>query len=336
MKRKSLCFVGPQQVEIRAEELADPGSGEARLISVCSAISTGTELLLYKGEAPADLAADGMLPSLGSSLAYPLKYGYSMVGKVEAIGAGVDQNWLGKQVFAFNPHETAFNARVKDLQPLPGGCSPQDAAWLPAVETAVNLILDGDPRLGEQVVVLGQGLIGLLTTDLLARHPLQTLLTFDAYPARRMLSKQFGAQATFDPLSNINEAQALLGVQRADLVYELTGNPAALDLALELVGDHGRVVVGSWYGERRAALNLGGHFHRGRIKLISSQVSQIEPALRGRWDQARRFAVAWQALAEIQPSRLVNRVLPLEQAGEAYNLLAREPEKCLAILFTYN
>jgi len=335
LKRKSLFFVAPYQVALRSEDLSAPAAGEARILSLCSAISTGTELLLYKGEAPAALAVDDTLPALGGTLAYPLKYGYSMVGRVEEIGSGVDESWLGKLVFAFNPHEDAFIARVEDLLQLPDGCNQQDAAFLPAMETAVNLILDGEPRLGERVVVLGQGLIGLLTTSLLAHHPLETLLTFDTYPARRTLATQFGAQAAFDPRSSKAEAEALLGASRADLVYELTGNPATLDLALDLVGDHGRVVVGSWYGERRASLDLGRHFHRGRIKLISSQVSSIEPALRGRWDRARRFAVAWRWLTELQPHRLISKTLPFAQAAEAHRLLAEQPDKYLTILFSY-
>ncbi len=335
MKRTSLYFVGRERVELQAEELADPAPGEVLVASVCSAISTGTELLLYKGEAPTDMA-DATLPALSGTLAYPCKYGYCMVGTVEDLGQGVDSSWRGRQVFAFNPHETAFSARIEDLLPLPTGSSQPDAAFLPAMETAVNLILDGEPRLGERVVVLGQGLIGLLTTALLARHPLQTLLTFDSYPARRALSLQFGAQAALDPQGSKVEANIHLGSAGADLVYELTGNPAALDLALELVGDHGRVVVGSWYGERRAAVNLGGRFHRGRIKLISSQVSHIEPALRGRWDRARRFEATWRWLAEILPSRLASRTLPFDQAREAYEMLAQQPDKYLTILFTYN
>ncbi|MEX1247747.1 MAG: zinc-binding alcohol dehydrogenase [Anaerolineales bacterium] len=335
MKRQSLYFVAARRVELRTEDLPEPGAGEVRVKAVCSAISTGTELLLYKGEAPAALAADATLPALSRTLAYPLKYGYSMVGRVEAMGLDVEKSWQGRLVFAFNPHETAFNARVNDLLPLPKNCAEQDAAFLPAMETAVNLILDGEPRLGERVVVLGQGVIGLLATGLLARHPLDALIAFDRYPLRRELSLALEAQASLDPADSVAEAQQSLGARGADLVYELSGNPEALNLAMELVGDQGRIVVGSWYGVRRAALSLGERFHRGRVKIISSQVSHIEPALRGRWDRQRRFELAWKMLAEVQPSRLVTRQLAFDKAAEAYAALDREPEKNLAILLSY-
>lgn len=333
MKRTSLYFTAPQQVELRHEELPAPAAGEVQVLAACSAISAGTELLLYRGEAPADLAADASLPALGGKLAFPLRYGYCAVGRVAAHGPGVDPAWQGRRVFAFNPHESAFNTRAEDLQSIPEGVADADAAFLPNMETAVNLILDGEPRLGEKVVVLGQGVVGLLTTALLAQHPLD-LLTMDAYPLRRKRSQELGAAASLEP-GSLAQALSLLGPRRADLVYELSGRPEALDTALALVGEHGRIVVGSWYGGRRAPVDLGGHFHRGRVRILSSQVSQLPPAASGRWDRARRFETAWQQLARIQPSRLVTHRFPFARAEEAYALLANQPEDSIAVLFEY-
>lgn len=324
MKRTSLYFTAPQQVDLREEELVAPAAGELQAQMLCSAISAGTEMLIYRGEAPANLAADATLAALGGKLAYPLKYGYNAIAKTTD----------GQRVFAFNPHETAFNARSEDLLPLPDGIDAEDAVFLPNCETAVNLMLDGEPRMGENVVVLGQGVVGLFATAALAQHPLNTLLTLDGYPLRRQRSLEFGAQHSLEP-ANIKQAQSLLGPRRADLVYELTGRPEALDLALSLVGEHGRIVIGSWYGDRRAAVDLGGHFHRGRVKIISSQVSQIEPALRGRWDRARRFEVAWRLLAQVKPSRLITHRFLFVQAAEAYKLLAAKPEEALGVILQY-
>ncbi len=334
MKRTSLYFVGPEQLELRQEELGAPGAGEVQVETICSAISAGTEMLLYHGEQPAGMPADASLPALSGSLDYPLKYGYCSVGRVAAVGRGVDAGWNGWRVFAFNPHETSFNASSEDIQAIPTEVSDEDAAFLPNVETAVNLILDGDPRLGEHVIVLGQGVVGLLTTALLAKHPLDKLIAFDRYPLRREFSMKLGAYECFDPDAGGEKALGLLGSRRADLVYELTGRPETLDLALSLVGENGRVVIGSWYGQRRSPIDLGGHFHRGRIKLISSQVSHIEPALTGRWDRARRFEVAWKMLAVIKPSQLITHRFPFAQAANAYSQIAQKPAETLGVLFT--
>jgi threonine dehydrogenase-like Zn-dependent dehydrogenase len=121
----------------------------------------------------------------------------------------------------------------------------------------------------------------------------------------------------------------------ADLSLELSGAPAALDDAIASTGFGGRVIIGSWYGEKQTVLDLGGAFHRSRIQLISSQVSTIAPGLRGRWDKARRFGVAWEALERVRPGKWITHRFPLEQAGEAYRLLDTSPEETVQVLFKY-
>ncbi len=329
MNRTSLYFTAPHTVELREEQLPAPAAGEVQVHAQASLISTGTEMLIYKGEAPADLAADSTLAALSGSLAFPLKYGYAMAGRVSALGSGVDAAWLDAKVFAFNPHETAFNARVEDLQRISDGLPVELATLLPNMETAISLIHDGEPRLGERVVVLGQGVVGLLTTALLARHTLQSLTVIEPHAVRREHALALGAHDAIAPDGDLPSARD------ADLVYELTGDPANLDLAIELAGEHGLVVVGSWYGNRRASVDLGAHFHRGRLRIISSQVSSIAPALSGRWGKPRRFDLAWRLLVELAPGGLITNQVPFAQAASAYAHLASDPASNIATLLTY-
>ncbi len=182
---------------------------------------------------------------------------------------------------------------------------------LPNMETAVNFLLDGAPLLGEQVVVFGQGIVGLLLTALLAKMPLAGLVTLDLFPRRRLISEGLGAQASLDPTATgvLAKARAMMADNRfyqgADLTYEVSGQPTALDQAIEITGYHGRVIIGSWYGRKKAELNLGGDFHRSRIRLISSQVSTIAPELTGRWTKPRLLGLAWRMLQEIPPASLI-------------------------------
>ena len=120
-----------------------------------------------------------------------------------------------------------------------------------------------------------------------------------------------------------------------DLVYELSGNPAALDMAIGLTGFGGRVVIGSWYGEKRAPLDLGGYFHRSRMQLISSQVSTLASALTGRWDKARRLATAWQLLAQVNVAELITQRYNVASAAAAYTLIDQQPDQTVQVLLTY-
>ena len=89
----------------------------------------------------------------------------------------------------------------------------------------------------------------------------------------------------------------------ADLCFELSGAPSALNTAISLTGFDGRIMIGSWYGQKQSGLDLGGRFHRSRIRLISSQVSTIAPELTGRWDKDRRFESILDNAPLNQPSR---------------------------------
>jgi threonine dehydrogenase-like Zn-dependent dehydrogenase len=207
------------------------------------------------------------------------------------------------------------------------------------METAVNLVQDAAPILGERALVLGQGVIGLLTASLLSEFPLERLATADHFAVRRTALTPQPATFDFQPFDSSTpdfsqQAKSFLGAG-ADLTLELSGSPSALNDALALTTFSGRIVIGSWYGEKRAPIDLGGDFHRSRIKLISSQVSSIAPELSGRWDKSRRFEVAWAALKRIHPEKWITHRFPLDQAAKTYRLLDENPQETIQVVFHY-
>ncbi len=329
MKRRSLIFNAPSSVVLSDEELSPPGMGQAMVQTELSAISAGTEMLVYRGQTPAHMAVDAPIAALGGDFTYPLKYGYSSVGRVIEIGPDVAQAWLGRLVFAFNPHESHFVAPIETLVPLPAGIDPAAAVFLPNMETAVSLLMDGRPVIGERVAVVGQGVVGLLTTALLAAMPLASLTAVDPLAERRQWAQRLGAVALTPEDALADNAAA------ADLTYELSGNPRGLDLAIALTGDYGRVVIGSWYGRKPVALDLGGRFHRAHIHLIGTQVSNLAPEWRGRWMKERRLEVAWEMIRRCRPQQLITHRLPLARATEAYRLLDEQPGQAIQIVLTY-
>ena len=341
MERQALYFTGVRQVALKRETIPNPAFGQVLVKTIISAISPGTELLVYRGLAPTDLAKDETITALAGDFSFPLKYGYAAVGQVLKLGRGVAPGWEGRLVFAFHPHESHFLATPDELLGLPAGLTPEAAVFFPNMETAVTFLLDGQPLMGEQVAVFGQGIVGLLLTALLSRWPLSSLVTLDLYPRRRLLSEDLGAHLSLDPSAPDVLARLAAGLQGsgpfpgADLCYEISGNPAALDQAIAAAGFSGRVVIGSWYGLKRSDLNLGGRFHRSRVRLISSQVSSIAPEFTGRWNKTRRYHVTWQMLAQVQPARFITQRFPIDQAAQAYELLDHHPEDAIQVILTY-
>ncbi len=341
MNRLAVLFSKPFDVKVVEESLSEPAPDQVTVRTIVSAISPGTEMLVYRGEWPKDLAVDESIPSLAGGFSYPLKYGYAVVGRVAAVGKNVDPRWMGRLVFSFNPHESSFLCRPDALIPVPDSLSPEEAAFLPNMETAVGFLMDGRPMIGEYVAVMGQGVVGLLTAALLARMPLGRLVTLDRFSLRREKSLALGADAALDPGdgSTDRSLKELFhmenGREAADLIYELSGNPAALDNAVSLAGFGGRIVVGSWYGEKRANLDLGGRFHRDRIRIVSSQVSTLAPELTGRWTKLRRLGIALRMLEAVKPARLITHRFPVTEAAQAYAVLHNEPHTAVQIVITY-
>ena len=349
-KARTLYFTAPKQVEVRNINLHPLKEDEVLVKTIFSAISAGTEMLVYRGEFPHVV---DIHDNLSSDLNYPLTYGYACVGVIKETGKQVNSSWRDKLVFAFHPHASSFTIHPSSLLFIPESISPETACFLPNMETAVNLVQDGAPILGDRVLVLGQGVIGLLTASLLIEFPLGSLATVDNYELRRnalniesqkskvgdlrAFDKTQDRLLTFDPSKKDFHQQAKSILQSgADLTFELSGSPSALNDAIGLTTFSGRIVIGSWYGQKRAAVNLGGAFHRSRIKLISSQVSTISPELLGRWDKSRRFDVAWKALERIKPEKWITHRFSLNDAEKAYRLLDENPQETIQVIFDYS
>ncbi|ELZ49628.1 oxidoreductase [Halorubrum coriense DSM 10284] len=336
MTERALVFTDEREVSIKTTETADPAADQVAVDAHLSAISSGTELLVYRGQAPSGITADSSLKTINGDLSFPLQYGYSLVGSVVDVGDDVDDAWVDREVIAFHPHQTRFNATTDCLIPLPPDLERRAGALFPSAETATNFLLDGAPKVGERVVVFGAGVIGLCTIRLLAEFPLDSLVVVEPRASRRDLAREFGADKVVPP----GEADAPFesvddDPVGADLVYELSGRPDTLNDAIDVVGYDGRIVVGSWYGSKRSALRLGGSFHRDRIDVISSQVSTIDPTLRGRWSKDRRTGTALDGLRTIDHEALITDEIPFERAEDAYERLDDAPEGTVQVLLSY-
>lgn len=189
-------------------------------------------------------------------------------------------------------------------------------------------------------MVFGQGIVGLLATAVLGRFPLGELITADPLGFRRQKSTEMGAALAINPtvkreIAALKECLFYDGADGLDAAIEVSGNLTALNQAIELTGFAGRIVIGSWYGQNTAPLDLGSHFHRQRIRLISSQVSTINPRLSGRWSKKRRIDLAWEWLSEIRAERLITHHFPPGACQEAFDLADSKRAGVLQPIFQY-
>jgi 2-desacetyl-2-hydroxyethyl bacteriochlorophyllide A dehydrogenase len=340
MRARTIHHVAPKKVSVAEVALPQLGRDQVLIRTRYSALSAGTESLIYEGRFPPGFAQDGRIASLQGAFAYPFAYGYTLVGEVVEAGPGVDHALLGRDVFAFHPHQDYAVAPLSDVIAIPPHIAPRAALFLPNMESALNFVMDARPAIGERAAVFGLGVVGLLTTALLAGFPLHMLIAADPIDRRRQRATELGATRALDPadraqLAALEEELSTMDPPGLDLAIELSGNARALDQAIELSGFSARVIVGSWYGRGPQALDLGTHFHRRRIRLVSSQVSTIDPRLSGRWTRERRLALGWDAIVRLKPERLVTHTLSFLDAQRAFELASRREEDVLQIVLEY-
>jgi 2-desacetyl-2-hydroxyethyl bacteriochlorophyllide A dehydrogenase len=326
VQARRLLFVAPHRVEIVPVDVPEPGGGQLLVRTLYSGISTGTELLCYRGLLGPDVPLDERIGSLGGSFRYPFPYGYSCVGTVERPTGSVP---AGTLVFAFHPHQDRFVVSGADVVVLPDGTDPRSATLFPLVETGLQIGLDAGQVAHETVVVLGLGAVGLITALLLQRAG-ATVVAGDPLAERRELALSLGISAVAP-----EELPSRLPPGGVPLVVEVSGSPDTLPGALGLLAHEGTALVGSWYGEQPVTLPLGGAFHRRRLSIRSSQVSTIPAGLSGRWDVARRRAVAAGLLAELPLSALGTTEMAFDDAPLAYRTLDRRVPGVLHVALRY-
>ena len=320
MKAHAVSFLAPRRVGHARLDLPDLTAGQTLIKTLYSGISAGTELLAYRGELDPSLPLDESLAGLqGGTFTYPFQYGYSCVGQVED-GDGLRPGTL---VFAFRPHQDRFVAAAGELVPV-GDVDPRQATLFPLVETALQVVLDAGSVLEEPVVVLGLGAVGLLTAVLLERAGAR-VTAVDPRAWRREVAESVGLRAA-DPDDVHGELS---------LVVEVSGNPAALRQALDLLGHEGEVLVASWYGQKEATLPLGGRFHRRRLTIRSTQVTTIPSRLGSRWTLERRRSTVQDLLPELPLAALATHTFAFEEAPAVFEALDRGEENILHAALSY-
>jgi NADPH:quinone reductase-like Zn-dependent oxidoreductase len=297
--------------QIRDEPLRAPGPGEALVVTQWSAISRGTERLVFEGRVPPSEYARMRAPRQTGEFPFPVKYGYCAVGAVEE----GPEEWRGRTVFCLHPHQDRFVAPVDVLRPLPQSIPPRRATLAANMETALNALWDSGAGPGDTIVVVGAGVLGLLIASLAARLPGAEVSVVDVDPGRRPIAEGFGA--------GFRTPAEIHGSAQADVVFHTSATAAGLATAIACAGLEGTIVEASWFGDAQPAIPLGGAFHANRLRLISSQVGHVAASRRARWSYGRRLDKALALLDDTRFDALFTREV-------AFDDLPRELPSILA------
>ena len=318
----ALWVTAPGRLALRPAHAPVPQAGYLRVRAIASAVSVGTERLVFRGEIPQSEWTRMRAPFQEGDFPFPVKYGYACVGEI----VDGDPDRIGRIVFTLHPHQSFFTIPGDAAVPVPDDVPPHRAVLAANMETALNGLWDANASPGDHIAVVGGGVVGLLVAYLAGRLPATRVTLVDIDPARASQADALG----------IAFASPASAPRDNDLVFHTSGHGDGLDTALCLAGTEASVVEMSWFGATAVTARLGEAFHSRRLTLKSSQVGQIPPTRRSRWTTRRRLETALSLLCEGALDTLLSEPIPFHTSPEWLSTLFSKGSNGTAPLIVYD
>jgi threonine dehydrogenase-like Zn-dependent dehydrogenase len=335
---RELVALGPRQPVLR--EFAEPplGPGDVRIQTEFGAPKHGTEIPIYRGDAPTsqhryDPDWRCFLPRDSSAPVFPVPLGNMGVGTVTAVGEAVTTCRVGDRVFGHLPLRDVHVVPARRVQRMPDGLSDEAAVCLDPADAAMAM-RDAHVRLGDRAAVFGLGARGLFAVQYCRLSGADVVIAVDPVERRRALALALGADIALDPTACDAglEIRTLTDRVGVDVALEVSSNAAALHHAIRGARYGGTVGVIS-VAHAGPALNLGQEFHFNRINLVSARtVSQPFPEIAG-WDHRRVEALAlkWLSDGKLSAKGIVWPIVPFDECVAAYQRIEDHPEESVKL-----
>ncbi len=314
--------------EFEVPERPEPHGVIAR--SICSLVSPGTELAVYTGTHMGFSLPEPPFPLI------PHRPGYALVGEVAAIGSAVQGLEVGQRVLMEAGHGTmaVADTRTHAVVPVPAGLSSVHAPLARMAGIAFTALRLAPPQLGDQVIVLGLGLVGLFAGQLFRVAGARPVLGVDRLPARLKLAEAFGIVPVDTSREEMVPAlRRALGSRGADIIVEATGSPALIPPALDGARRGGTVVL---LGSTRGPVNLDAYslIHRKAVRVIGGHETALPFNSDHPWPRLRNLGLALDLMAagDLRTDGMVTDELTVEQALTAHDMLRDHPQGHLGVV----
>ncbi len=295
---------------------------------------------------------DGLMTTIDavrSKLAQPLPLGYCHVGRVLSIGDGVKNIKEGDRVVSNGPHADIVRVSKNLVAKIPKNVDDESAAFTVLGSIGLQGIRLINPTLGESVVVIGAGLIGLMAIQLLIANGCR-VLAIDFDDAKLKLAEQFGAQ-TCNPGQGEDVVKTALSFSRGDgvdavLVTASTSSSDPISQAANMSRKRGRIVlVGvtglelnrSEFYEKELSFQVSCSYGPGRYDPSYEEQGNDYPLGFVRWTEQRNFIAILDMMAagKIDIKPLISHRYLFENAIDAYQTLTND-KQALGILLKYD
>lgn len=343
---KRITLNGPYQVGFEESPTPRPGSGELVVRTVLSGISTGTEMMLYRGTFP-----NLSLKKWAQWKEYPVYPGYELVGIVEEVGPQPTVRGGNSMVGSLGPAGGTLHGSVTEFSPgdrvvclgehagyvrvpagltakLPDSVDSMDASLIPLACTAMHSVRRAQIQYCDTVTIVGAGVVGLLVLQHARAAGAGRTIVVDVRKERLAIAREYGADLVVDA-SEADPVSPILDFTRigSDVVVEASGSLDSVKLACDLVRDRGRIVLVGWH-ERDVSFVFGDLYFK-EVEIVASRAIGPEPGLpyaHTRWtaDQNLRYAVELMSRSVISGRHMRPTVFPWHEAPNVYSMLDRQ------------
>lgn len=319
---KIIAFTAPGVAEVQTENVGAPSSGQVQVRIEVSTISSGTE--------KANLLGDPNLSPDGNKVTFPRYLGYSSAGIVTAVGEGVTGISVGDRVsVSWSRHTRLQNVAAQNVYKLPDSVSFSDAALFHISIFPLAAIRKCRLEIGESAIVMGLGVLGLVSIPLLRLSGAAPIIAVDPIPEKREKALKIGADYALDPFDPefSAKAKALTG-GGAKVGIEVTGIGAGLDGILDCMARYGRVALLGCTRNKNFTIDYYHKVHGPGITLVGAHTN-ARPTYEshgGWWTQADDVGavIKLTEMGRLSLSSLVDEVHYPEEAPELYGRLAVE------------
>jgi 2-desacetyl-2-hydroxyethyl bacteriochlorophyllide A dehydrogenase len=330
MHRKRLEFDG-RQVVLCEEELSPPGAGEVRVRTEWTQISIGTEIA-------------HMLKA--AERVEPMGIGYSHVGIVEELGAGVTNLKTGQRVLNTAAHATAVNASASQALVIPEGLGPDLATIGILGSVAHHIVERAGPRLLEPTAVIGLGVVGSIVFQLTQACGARPLIAIDADPARLAMHHKLGADYVVDASKeNVPErvksltVKSLTGGQGVALCIEAAANARAYETAVAIMRLRGRIVLTSAVLDP-VSFRINDDLILRELSLIGAHQPKCptEPNLYYPWTQPMNRMATMESIraGRLKVEHLISHRIKPADAPAIYERLMKKDRSLVGVLIDWS
>ena len=311
MSMRAGILVAPGRVELRRLAPPEPGPGQVLLrLEGCGVCASS--MPLWEGRPWFDYPQPAGAP------------GHEGWGRIAALGEGVQGLAVGQRVAAlsYRAHAEYDLAEATAVVPLPPALADVDLPGEP-LGCALNIFRRSDIRAGQTVAIVGIGFLGALLTRLAARAGAR-VIALSRRPFALEVARAAGAAHTLlledDHARLVEQVRAITGEALCERCIEAVGLQRPLDLAAELTGVRGRLVIAGYHQDGLRQVNMQLWNWRG-IDVVNAH--ERDPA---QYVQGIREAVALMAEGALDPAPLLTHRFPLERLGEALELTRTRPD----------